>query len=73
MRELINFQMDKKEFQELHISIQNMLVVRSVKVENVDYSDDPIWQDLKKKSDKAYKELKNREYDLRHNIKKGLE
>jgi tRNA nucleotidyltransferase (CCA-adding enzyme) len=69
MRELINFQMDKKEFQELHTSIQNMLVVRSVKVENVDYSDDPIWQDLKKKSDKAYKELKNREYDLRHNIK----
>jgi tRNA nucleotidyltransferase (CCA-adding enzyme) len=69
MRELINFQMDKKEFQELHTSIQNMLVVRSVKVENVDYSDDPIWQDLKKKSDKAYKELKNREYDLRHNVK----
>ena len=69
MRELINFQMEKKEFQELHTSIQNMLVVRSVKVENVDYSDDPIWQDLKKKSDKAYKELKNREYDLRHNIK----
>jgi tRNA nucleotidyltransferase (CCA-adding enzyme) len=69
MRELINFQMEKKEFQELHTSIQNMLVVRSVKVENVDYSDDPIWQDLKKKSDKAYKELKNREYDLRHNVK----
>ena len=69
MRELINFQMDKKDFQELHASVQNMLVVRSVKVENVDYSDDPIWQDLKKKSDKAYKELKNREYDLRHNVK----
>jgi tRNA nucleotidyltransferase (CCA-adding enzyme) len=69
MRELINFQMEKKEFQELHASVQNMLVVRSVKVENVDYSDDPIWQDLKKKSDKAYKELKNREYDLRHNVK----
>jgi tRNA nucleotidyltransferase (CCA-adding enzyme) len=69
MRELINFQMEKKDFQELHTSIQNMLVVRSVKVENVDYSDDPIWQDLKKKSDKAYKELKNREYDLRHNVK----
>jgi tRNA nucleotidyltransferase (CCA-adding enzyme) len=69
MRELINFQMGKKDFQELHTSIQNMLVVRSVKVENVDYSDDPIWQDLKRKSDKAYKELKNREYDLRHNVK----
>ena len=31
-----------------------------------DYSKDEIWQALYRKSRKAYKELKNREYDLRH-------
>ena len=31
-----------------------------------DYSKDEIWQALYRKSRKAYKDLKNREYDLRH-------
>jgi len=31
-----------------------------------DYSKDEIWQALSKQSRKAYKDLKNREYDLRH-------
>jgi hypothetical protein len=44
--------------------------LRTVDEVGIDYSNDELWKDLKKKSDKAYKDLKNREFDLRHKIVK---
>jgi len=38
--------------------------------EEYDYTDDPTWQQLKKESNKAYRKLKDREYDIRWNHKK---
>ena len=39
----------------------------SVIEEKYDYSKDETWKELKKKSSKAYRELKKREFDIRKN------
>ena len=40
----------------------------SVKVveSDMDYSGDKVWNELKSESNKAYKKLKNREYEIRN-------
>lgn len=40
-----------------------------VDVKDFDYSDDLAWKAAKAKSDKAYKELKTIEYNIRHKTK----
>ena len=44
--------------------------VISIDVDGYNYEFDQLHQELKKKSNKAYKDLKKREYELRHNINK---
>lgn len=41
--------------------------LKIVEETDFDYSNDEKWNKLKKASIKAYMELKNREFDLRHN------
>ena len=41
--------------------------VKIVDDSSFDYSDDELWQELKKDSSKSYRALKKREFDLRHN------
>ena len=45
--------------------------LKVVDVDDFDYSNDDTWVRLRHESLKAYKKLKAREYDLRHNIKKN--
>lgn len=43
--------------------------IKEVSIEGEQYSNDPRWVDLKSKSAKAYKELKNYEYNKRNEVK----
>jgi len=64
-REFIKVTMSKEQFMEVPSELrQGWDYV--VEVKGVDYSHDELWNDLKQKSNKAYKELKKREFDLRH-------
>ncbi len=40
--------------------------VKNVDVDDFDYTNDDVWQKLKKESVKAYKALKKREFELRN-------
>ena len=68
-REFLDLRMSMDDYEQIPIEYRSSMEVKVVRVEGEDYSHDELWNDLKKKSDKAYKDLKNREYDLRHNIK----
>jgi len=67
--DFIHFRMEEEHYRELDEQLRSNLDVYRVEVVNVDYSHDELWSSLKKESTKKYKELKNREYDLRHNVK----
>ena len=69
-REFLDLRMSMDDYEQIPIEYCSSMEVKVVRVEGEDYSHDELWNDLKKKSDKAYKDLKNREYDLRHKIKK---
>lgn len=65
-REWLHFRMEQEHYQQLSEESREFIEPLKVEVEGIDYSQDELWQSLKSKSIKAYKELKNREYDLRH-------
>jgi len=67
-REFLTFRMEEELYKEIPSYIRERIEVKTVEVEDVDYSHDELWKELKDKSVKAYKALKNREYDLRHNV-----
>jgi hypothetical protein len=67
-REFLKIRMTHEEFMEIPDELRHGLDF-TVEVEGVDYSHDELWCELKKKSTKAYKDLKKREFDLRHKIK----
>lgn len=69
-REFLQFRIESGYYNEIPEDIRQHMELKQVDVEEVDYSHDELWKELKQKSVKAYKELKNREYDLRHNFKK---
>lgn len=69
-KNFLNFRMEEERYKELPKNVQSMMETRYVKFEGEDFSHDELWSNLKKKSDKAFKDLKNREYDLRHKFKK---
>jgi hypothetical protein len=67
--EWVELSMDKKAF----IRIKDELdyeeyYLKKIEIKDFDYSYDETWNNLKGKSVKAYKELKNHEYDLRQKI-----
>jgi hypothetical protein len=71
IREKITFEIYKDDYQE-NIELFNKLgaKIKKIDVEGFDYSLDLTWCDLKSKSIKAYKALKDREYDIRNNTNK---
>jgi hypothetical protein len=69
-REFLEIRMAQEDYQQVPEEIRGLMEVRLVKVEGEDYSHDELWRTLNDKSKKAYKALKDREYDLRHNFKK---
>lgn len=62
--------MEQEYYNSLSIDIRDNIEIRYAEVDGIDYSKDELWQSLKKESNKAYLNLKNREYDIRHNFKK---
>lgn len=68
-REFLHFRMEAQYYKELDQSVRERIEPLKVEIEDIDYSNDELWVSLKGKATKAYKELKNREYDLRHNTK----
>lgn len=67
-REWLNFRMEVEHYKELNEQTRALIEIKNVEVEDFDYSHCETWQRLKKESLKAYKDLKNHEYNLRHNI-----
>ena len=65
----IHFRMEEQYYNDLDQSVREGIEIYKVEVTNVDYSHDEKWTALKKESVKKYKQLKDREYDLRHNVK----
>ena len=68
-REFLHFRMEEKYYNQLTDEQRHGLELHKVEVEGFDYSHDETWCKLKSESVRAYKALKDREYDLRHNLK----
>ena len=65
--EYIYFKMESEYYRDLEQGLKEHLDIYKIDVENIDYSFDEQWSILKKSANKTYKDLKNREYNLRHN------
>ena len=65
-KEFLDMRMYKEDYDTLDKKVTDKIEVKTVDIEDFDYSHDDIWKDLKTKSNKAYKALKNREFELRH-------
>ena len=63
----LHFRMEEEHYNQLSEDVRQFIEHTKVEVTNIDYSKDELWQSLKKESVKAYKKLKDREYDLRMN------
>ena len=63
----LHFKMEEQYYEQLSEEIRQFIEPTKVEVSNIDYSKDELWQSLKRESVKAYKKLKDREYDLRMN------
>ncbi len=66
--EILTIEVDKPTLEKIH-SLGMAYNLKTVDVKDYDYTDNKKWQMLKSKSIKAYKELKNHEYNIRHNDK----
>jgi hypothetical protein len=67
--EIVTIKIRKDVLQDLHNEglLKSDYEVKTVDVTNFDYTGDTIWLKLKSESTKAYKALKKREFELRHN------
>jgi hypothetical protein len=68
----ITIKLDQDKFNSMLINGAFLNVkyeIKEVTITDELFKDDSIYQDLKKKSIKAYKELKEYEFNKRHNIK----
>ena len=63
----LHFRMEEEHYNQLSEDVRQLIEPTKVEVTNIDYSKNELWQSLKKESVKAYKKLKDREYDLRMN------
>ena len=65
--DFLKFRMDEDDYKLLSNETRSRMDLISKDVQDFDYTSDELWQELKKKSYKAYKELKKREYEIRFN------
>ncbi len=66
-REFMNLRMMEEDYKNLPPEFRDKIEIKTIDVDDFDYSQDELWQLLKKESTKAYKKLKDREFKLRHN------
>lgn len=69
-REYLHFRIESESYNELENEVRERLEIKRVEVEEVDYSYDDMWKKLRSESIKAYKNLKDYEYNLRHKSNK---
>lgn len=65
-RTFLHIRMEEEHYNELNKDIRDFMEIRRVEIEGEEYPQDPTWKELKRLSKKAYKDLKNYEYDKRH-------
>ena len=65
-RTFLHLRMEEQHYNELNPEHRDLMEVRRVEIEGEAYPTDPTWLELNKVSKKAYKDLKNYEYDKRH-------
>ena len=66
-RMFIKLRMEEEQYAELPQGIRNKMESLGVDEKNPSYPDDDCWVSLKQVFDRAYKDLKKREYILRMN------
>lgn len=66
-KDYVKLKMYEEDYQNLKQPIRDKMEIIAIDVEGYDYSFDELHQELKKKSNKAFKDVKKREYELRHN------
>ena len=64
--DFIHFKMEEQYYLSLNEDVRSNIDIHRIEVVNEDYSHDELWCKLKSESTKKYKQLKDREYDLRH-------
>ena len=69
MQERIKAEMNVTDYFNLEAEQRNLIDIKAIDVPEFDYSDDEQWLALRKKSTKAYKDLKKREFEIRNNTK----
>lgn len=65
-KEFMELRMMEDDYKNLPPEYREQIEIKSIDVDNFDYSDDVLWQKLKKESLSAYRALKKREFKLRH-------
>jgi hypothetical protein len=76
-QEVITLKITKEAFEELYnmglIDLdEKEYKISRVEPHDVEYEDDPVWKELKKESNNAYKKLKEHEFKLRHDTDNRL-
>jgi hypothetical protein len=66
-KDFVKLKMYEEDYQNLKQPIRDKMEIIAIDVEDYDYSFDELHCELKKKSNKAFKDVKKREYQLRHN------
>lgn len=66
-KDYVKLKMYEEDYQNLKQPIRDKMEIIAIDVEDYDYSFDELHKELKKKSNKAFKDVKKREYELRHN------
>lgn len=66
--EIVKAKIPLRLFESLTTDQRLQIEVDQIEPDDYDYSDDAIWQELKSKSTKAFKELKAREFKIRNNL-----
>lgn len=65
--EIVKAKMSKELYFSLPQDVRDQIDIRDVVPEEYDYSDNELWQIAKKESTKAYKKLKEIEFNIRFN------
>ena len=63
---IITLEISDSDYFKIPKEVRERTEIKTREPKAYDYSHDEIWQELKKKSTKAYKELKKREFEIRN-------
>jgi hypothetical protein len=72
-KNVLYFTILEEDYLKLHRDIRALCVIDKIKMQEEDFKSDGVWCLLKRKASKAYRDLRNREYDLRHNPNQDTE